>query len=59
MLLGYAAKPTVASSVHCIHNFRNQCFLSLPLQQIIAMTGVYNNLKQHQYGNCSYRKKNL
>lgn len=48
MLLGYAVKPTAASSVHCIHNFRNQCFLSLSLQQIIAMIGVYNNLKQHQ-----------
>lgn len=48
MLLGYAVKPTAASSFHCIHNFRNQCFLSLSLQQIIAMIGVYNNLKQHQ-----------
>lgn len=59
MLLGYAVKPTVASSVRYIHNFRNQCFLSLSLLQIIAMTGIYNNLKQYQYGNCSHRKTNF
>lgn len=57
MLLGYTVKPTATSSVHCVHDFRNQCFLSLSLQRIIAMTGAYNNLKQHQYGNCSHRKK--
>lgn len=59
MLLGYAVKPTAASSVQFIHNSPKQLFLSLYLQQIIAMIGVYNNLKQHQYGNCSHRKTNL
>lgn len=59
MLLGDAVKPTAASSVHRIHSFRNQSFLSLPLQQIIAMKGVYNNLKRRQYGNCNHRKTNL
>lgn len=59
MLVGMAVQPLADSSTLCIHSFQNQLFLSLSLQQIIAMTGVYNNLKQHQYGNCSHRKTNL
>ena len=44
---GVVVQPITASLVHCIHSFQNQLFLSLSLQQIIEITGVYNNLKQH------------
>ena len=45
MLVGVSITD-IASSVHCIHSFQNQLFLSLSLLQIIAMKGVYSNLKQ-------------
>lgn len=59
MLVGMVVQPLADSSTLYIHSFQNQLFLSLSLQQIIVMIGVYNNIKQHQYGNCSHRKTNL